>query len=216
MSQPARSSKMDSARSATDEDEGEVTWTRRRSIAVLAALVAPFGLLLFVGNLWVLPVVYGVLFIDGIGLAYMAATGSLGAAGRTAFGEEESGPPEARPARDRAQSLASLVKWAAKGSETSRLDMARTVSRLLGQSTIISAGERPATHSRLSDAIGVVVYPFLDDPVVKSHMADLDEGITLGGQTGGPASRGRYLDSLEEIVTSLGPGPDGAMGGDRR
>jgi len=216
----------------TDGHEGpdEQRWTLRRILVLCAAFGTPIVLLVFAGSLLVVPLIYLVLSAEGVFVALLAISETRTAgAGRIAAdggGKASSGGP--RRSGDRVETLTSYVKWAAKGSDFSRRDIARTVMRIAEQSHVASpdvAGHVGSPEKDLSEAIETLVYPYRDDSFIRSGISALradgiyprDAGASPGeagttpakaGPAGGRPGRARYLASLEEVVTRLEQGMD--------
>ncbi len=198
---------MDQDRTGRREGAGGRARPSRRSIELWAALAMPVVVLVFAGSLLVIPLIYIIVILDGIGIAYAVAR-SGGPFGGGTITSDEGGGPVGSPGRrrpDRAESLASYIKRA-KGSEFSRREIARSVARIMGQSSALSPGSATADRD-LSDAVRTVVYPYRDDPVVKAGMGPLEERF-FGGENASALperspSQSRYVASLEVIVSRL-------------
>ena len=94
------------------------------------------------------------------------------------------------PGADRVQTLASYVKRAARGSDFSRRDVARTVMQIAERSHAApSRGEGVSPNRELPDAIETLVYPYRDDPFVRAGMRTLRTDRAHGD---GPATQARH------------------------
>ncbi|MDA4113966.1 MAG: hypothetical protein OK474_07965 [Thaumarchaeota archaeon] len=198
-----------------DRHEGpeDRRWTRRRAILLCAAFAAPVLLLVLVGSLFVIPLIYLAVSVEGVFVAFVAISAVRSTNGRmnAEYRGDSSTTNRARPGADRVQTLASYVKWAARGSDFSRRDVARTVMQIAERSHAApSRGEGVSPNRELPDAIETLVYPYRDDPFVRAGMRTLrtdrahgDGPATQAGTKGRPPGRARYLASLEEVVSGL-------------
>jgi len=216
---------MDPERTDRRDGSDDHPWTLGRTLRLCAAFAAPVVLLIFAGSLVVVPLIYLAISAEGVFIAFVAISEVRSADGRRIVGSGMGGPTPngGRQGGDRVETLASYVKWAAKGSDFSRRDVARTVMRIVEHSYAApSRGtELVSSDPGLSEAIRTLVYPYRGDPFVKAGMAALehekvpgegtmqgDEGETLSGEagpTGKPPGRARYLAGLEEVVSKLEP-----------
>jgi hypothetical protein len=208
---------MDSDRTPRREGpDDDRRWTRKGALVVCAAFGASIALLIFAGSLLVVPVIYLVLCLEGVGVAYLAISRGQSVNRRITTGYDGGKVTNlAYLSGDRVETLASYAKWAAKGSDFSRRDTARTVAHILGHFYAVSPSgvDGVSLDKNLSDAIKTVIYPYRKDPLVKAGIGAIGEERLYGGQTaatGRPAKvgRGRYLASLEEIVSKLEQGMD--------
>ena len=203
---------MEQARAEDREGSGGPWWGSRSTLAVCAVIAAPLAFLVFTGSLLAVPVVYAVLFVEGDAVIYLAIWRSQSVDGRKVK-RGDAGAPLVKHAflsAGNVETLASYVKGAEKGSDFSRREMARTLAGILRHSYFLSpgGGEGHLNGGDLSGAYGNVMGPYLDDPVVRSRLGGVEARrfgslATATGKKPKTADRGRYLASLEEILTKL-------------
>ncbi|MGD0636865.1 MAG: hypothetical protein ABSA72_02350 [Nitrososphaerales archaeon] len=187
-------------------------WRSKGALAICAVIAAPMALLVLTGSLLIVPVVYAVIFVEGDIVIYLAIWRSQSADAGKAAGRDAGGPlvRHAFLSAGNVETLASYVKGAEKGSDFSRREMARTVAGFLRHSYLLSTsgGEGRTRGGDLREAFGDVITPYLNDPVVKAELGVVGvegfSGVQLGaGGKSRIADRGRYLASLEAIVSKL-------------
>jgi hypothetical protein len=184
-------------------------WTLKRTLRLCAAFAAPLVLLIFAGSLAVVPLIYLAVCVEGVFIAYVAISEVRSADGRATVGSGAGDTTQGRghPGGDRVETLSSYVKWAAKGSDFSRRDVARTVMRIVEHTYAApsSGAQLAARDPGLSEAIKTLVYPYRSDPFVKVGIK-ADEATARSAEaapTAKPPGRARYLAGLEEVVSEL-------------
>jgi hypothetical protein len=181
-------------------------------LAICALIASPLALLVMTGSLLIVPVVYAVIFVEGDVVIYLAIWRSQSVDARRDAGKDAGGPlvKHAFLSAGNVEMLASYVKGAGKGSDFSRREIARTVAGFLRHSYLLSpsGGGGYTDGEGLREGFGDVITPYLNDPVVKAELQGVGVEGLLGVQTGTggkarAADRGRYLASLEAILSKL-------------
>jgi hypothetical protein len=198
---------------AEGHDASGGRWRRSRStLAICAVIAAPLAFFVFTGSFLIVPVVYAVLFVEGDVVIYLAIWKSQSVDGRKVTGGDAGGPlvKHSFLSAGNVETLSSYVRGAEKGSDFSRREMARTLAGILRHSYFLSPSgdEGHPTGGDLTEAFGDVIAPYLDDPVVKAKLGGVEAERFSGLGTGTgvkprKADRGRYLKSLEGIVSKL-------------
>jgi hypothetical protein len=189
-------------------------WRSRGALALGAAFVAPLVLLIFANSPLIVPAIYTALAVEGDAIIYLAIWGSQSVNGRKIMGEDRWGPIGGRtfPSADRVETLASYAEWAGKGSDFSRREIAQTIARILGRSYALPSGGPADGEGLSSDGFRTVIYPYRDDPVVRSEIGVIGGGekeeMLYGPETGAggrpqEVNRAEYLAGLEELVSKL-------------
>jgi len=191
-------------------------WRSRGALALGAAFAAPLLLLVFANSPLIVPAIYTALAVEGDAIIYLAIWGSQSVDGRKILREDRVGPVGSRtfPSADRVETLASYAEWAGKGSDFSRREMAQTIARILGRSYAASPEGGPADGGELSrGGFRTVIYPYRDDPVVRSEIGIIGGGGEREERFYGPETGARerpskvdravYLAGLEEVVSKL-------------
>jgi hypothetical protein len=191
-------------------------WRSRRVLALCAAFAAPLVLLVFANSPLIVPAIYTALAVEGDAIICLAIWRSQSVDGRKILGEDRGGPVGNRtfPSADRVEALASYAEWAGKGSDFSRREMAQTIARILGRSYAASPSGGPADGGELSrGGFRTVIYPYRDDPVVRSEIGVIGGGGEGEEKLNGPETavrerppkvdRSGYLAGLEEVVSKL-------------
>ncbi|MGI0078641.1 MAG: hypothetical protein ACRECH_03375 [Nitrososphaerales archaeon] len=122
--------------------------------------------------------------------------------------------------RNRVDSFSVYVKYASKGSDFSRREIAVTLKRILVQRFGMTAKQSPVFDRRLSEDLGKIVFPYVSNSLFaltaseKSLDAesDLDTAQILPEPKSKPAEdqepipqleRQAYLSSVERVITKL-------------
>ena len=196
----------------SDSSEPQRPWYRSGTgVAVIAAFAVPLLVVGLSGFLPTVPIVYSILFLEGDLLVYLVIRrGRLMRVPTSVGGDAE---PNAgskvffRP--DTVESMTSLVKWASKGSEYSRREIALKVVRMMKEEYPPEVEGRIMDQTdRLTNALRSIVYPFRNDQVLKAEAAGYEKrvfGADGGGGRASKVSRGRYLASLDEVLSVLEP-----------
>jgi hypothetical protein len=182
----------------------------RRTYTLAVLFAAPVALLVFAASLTVIPLIYLAICAEGVAVALLA-TSDVQSAEARATGHDEGGSA-AIPSYsgvDRVEMLAENVKSAAKGSDQSRREISRMVTRILDQSKpspdVMSSvsSERTGTDGNLSQAMADVVQQSTDRHKSSSEGSRQTKAVPGSGYEQRPPGRGRYLQSLEEVVSYL-------------
>lgn len=184
-----------------------------RGVVVFCLAVAvPLALLVTLGSYFAVPVVYAVLFVEGDVIAYLIIR-----AGRVNQ-EPSPSPAGASSSRrtflgsDRVDALASLVKWAGRGSDYSRRELALVSVKILAQSP--ESTSRLSSDRGFSEALRTVVLPYRDDPLVRAEISEAGDRLAFlrnsSEQAVRKAGRGRYISNLDAMVSKLELQSDGS------
>ena len=175
-------------------------WRSRLTAAVLAACAGP-TLLLLSGAPGAVPLVYATLFVEGDVVAYLALQKAhFTSSERIVSGG--SGPKTVDGmflSKERFEELSSCLKRAEAGSEDSRRQVARDIAPLVAH----SGGASAASGGRLSRALEMVVYPYLDDRALRTEMGEAYAEEARKRAVAPKAGRAEYVAGLETILSEL-------------
>lgn len=184
-------------------------WRSGNIVAICLAFALPLVLAVLGGSALAVPIVYAVLFVEGDVLIYLIV-GSARDSGAIVRSAPRSQPTmnHSFVRADRVDTLTSLVKWASKGSDYSRREIAETCARVLARRFDSSSGVQTGPSVRTMEALRAIVYPYRDDPAVKSELGTGTENHAGDDTRVGRGlrlwpDRGRYLSNLEALVSGL-------------
>jgi hypothetical protein len=201
---------MESDRADRRRDSDSRSSGNRRTYTLAVLFGAPVALLVFAASLTVIPLIYLAICAEGVAVALLA-TSDVQSAEAHPIGPDEEGSA-AVPSYsgiDRVEVLAENVKSAAKGSDLSRREISRMVTRILDQSkpspgaTSSVSSEETGTDGNLSQAMADVVQPSSDRYKSTSEGSRQTKPVPGSGYEQRPPGRGRYLQSLEQVVSYL-------------
>jgi hypothetical protein len=214
MEDNVRSSPMNGERDGWDSEERGPWWRSKTALAVCVAFAVPLVFSVFAQTYLAVPVVYAVLFVEADVLVYLIFRASRSARAASSGAEGTSEPPATGffLKGSRVDALASLVKWASRGSDYSRREVAQMTARMLSHSLRRNEGPSGLASAKVSEALRTIIYPYRDDQAVKSELANLVGSPVYdlvteqrdGGRSNDKAGRARYLESLEAVVSSFG------------
>lgn len=178
-------------------------WRSRTTLLVLAAFLLPLALLLVTSGLPAIAFTYSVLFVEGDLIVYLILERRRSTAGGRQFGDENA--PTANRVflnADRVEGLTATIRWAERGSDFARKELAQSVATILAHSRSVSYDtDDYLARGGLAEAIGSVVYPYRDDLVVKSGLEAA--GVVPVSRPGSGSGHAQYLADLEKAVTEL-------------
>lgn len=185
-------------------------WTSRSRVAVVAAFIVPSLLVVLAGTSFLtVSIVYAILFVEGDILTLLAigwTRSTIGGARQRRL--EDDGGGFMRTSR--VDALTATIRSAEYGSDYSRREIAESIDELVdhvrGRSVEPEEGAKVSEGGEgdgLDRALDVAVRPYLErrSPVTSSRSDSGGSGRST--KDARRPTRGRYISSLETIVTHI-------------